>query len=68
MPPSFNYYGLLGPWGKDYGQTIIFCQECTLEGIQEHSYFFMIDEERSLNAYFDAVIQGYDHTVGMTLN
>jgi hypothetical protein len=31
MPKSLNYYGMLGPEGKGFGQMVYFCKDCKIE-------------------------------------
>jgi hypothetical protein len=56
IPNSFNYFGLLGPSGKDFGQMLYHCKDCVLEGSAFKSIQLQVREDTSSDINFDAII------------
>lgn len=57
MPNSLNYYGLLGPQGKNFGQVNYFCKDCVMENLQVYFIEFILDEEADKEKVnFDSVL------------
>lgn len=45
MPPSLNYFGLLGPKGTNFGELVYYCQDCVIENILYKSIDFIVADE-----------------------
>ena len=49
IPNDFNYFGLLGPTGKDFGQMIYYCSECTLADLPYKIIQFRLEDKEDVN-------------------
>lgn len=63
LPSSLNYFGMLGPYGGDYGRMAYFCQECVMENAE-----FKIIAFTSVKDFnFDAIISSPDNSIEVRL-
>ena len=64
MPATLNYYGMLGPEGKDFGQVVYYCEQCILENLEYKTMDFFVKDG---DVNFDAVISTPDDKIDLVL-